>query len=406
MNGDIEIRNIESLFSAFLKNGKKFVSYEYEKLLPPGENYGSIMLKLKAILSGENGEEEIVNCVAKLVPPTPFLWKMFNTPVTFKKEIGMYKIIGPLLNEFGREHGVDNLFPLLPDYVGARISLDPESTEVDHDAVLVLKNILEDGYVVGDRFKGFDKETTNMFLRSLAVMHASTIALKLKKPTAFKEKIHKLIEVKMPVEFNEESMQKVMKQIQEGLSRNERCLPYIEKVLTHLEKVGELMTSDPREPFATLVHNDFWTNNMMVKFENGKPVSTRFIDFQIIEYDNPLKDVLFFLYTSTRLDLLEYVDDFLDEYYKEFISILKRLDCETSPFSKSAFFDEIKAAAEKELIHIIFMLLPLYTRKGEAKELTQMNGENDIFVAGSSLDDGYYPRLHFVVLDFFKRCWI
>ncbi|KAI4461872.1 hypothetical protein MML48_5g00005484 [Holotrichia oblita] len=404
----MEIQNFEQFIKPILKNGDKFVSYECNRLLPPGENYGSIMLEVKINIRNKNGEQETINCVAKSCPPPGFLWEMFNTKVTFKKEIELYNTIIPILNDFGREHGIDQLVDFVADSKCARISLDPNSTEVDENAILLLENLKLEGYTTGDRFIGFDLESTEILLRDLATMHASVIALKLAKPEVFEKKILPYLGKHFLQEFPEDIQKESVNKILTAYKTMPECVPYLPKVEDILVDMFVNINNPPKtnEIFTTLTHNDFWVNNTMLKYVNGKPVSNKIVDFQIIEHSSLANDLVFFLYSSVELSILENnLDNLLKYYYNCFISTLTKLGGDVSPYSYEALLEEfIHVGKSVQWTHVAYMLLPLMTLKGKVKDLADLE-LNDILVDEASLHDNYYKKLKFILLDFIKRGW-
>lgn len=84
--------------------------------------------------------------------------------------------------------------------------------------------------------------------------------------------------------------------------------------------------ADPNE-FKVLTHGDCWSNNIMFKYDAfGNIVDTVFINFQISKYGSPVRDLVFFILTSTRLeDKLTHFDYFIKYYHDQLISNLKHL---------------------------------------------------------------------------------
>lgn len=89
-------------------------------------------------------------------------------------------------------------------------------------------------------------------------------------------------------------------------------------------------------PFNTLGHTDLWVNNMMIKYdEKQEPIGVKFFDFQFIKYDTVVEDVLFFLFTSVRNELLtDNFDHFVDLYYNSLENYLKLHGCEIEGITK------------------------------------------------------------------------
>lgn len=90
-----------------------------------------------------------------------------------------------------------------------------------------------------------------------------------------------------------------------------------------------------KSPYNTICHNDFWMNNMMLKFdEAGLPNGIRIVDFQVTHYNSAAMDVLFFLFTSVENDVLEAeLDHFLRLYFDSLIDCLKANGCPLEVFT-------------------------------------------------------------------------
>lgn len=152
----IELRELQPLLRRAFDDRLIVVRYTTESLVPPGENYGSTILSVHAVIKrDDDAAEENLYLVAKMSPPTNYQRTIFDSPYTFKKEIFMYESIVPHYNQLEREVGLeeDQLFDILPKYYQSRMSLDP-SVEFDDDAVILMENLRARGYYIGDRSKG------------------------------------------------------------------------------------------------------------------------------------------------------------------------------------------------------------------------------------------------------------
>jgi uncharacterized ubiquitin-like protein YukD len=144
-----QIKNIEDLIP--LGDGKKIVDYKIKLLTAPGENSGSLMLKVDFTVKTPTGNEEI-HAAAKTVPPNELIQEVFNTAVTFRNEIAFYKKIVPLLQDFQKQHGVKEVIDFVPKYYGSRLNLKGDEGKVDQDAVLLLENLKLANYDTRIRF--------------------------------------------------------------------------------------------------------------------------------------------------------------------------------------------------------------------------------------------------------------
>ncbi|KAI4461870.1 hypothetical protein MML48_5g00005486 [Holotrichia oblita] len=383
----MSINNLEKVIEPYLKGSEKqFISYETKNLLPAGENYGSTMLSLDINVQNKNGQQETIHCVAKTLPPKK-MQEFFNTKVTFKKEVAFYTT----------------------KCIGARISSDPNSQDVDEDAVIILENLKHQGFSVGNRFVGFNLETTKLILKDMAKMHGTFIAFKLAKPVEFQEKIGCYLDKALDFVAPDDMLDNLVKHVQRHASRNLNCIPLLSKIDENTRKMkGYFVYSKYREPFGTIVHNDLWTNNMLIKYLNDEPIDVIFVDFQVLRYGSPARDVLFFLYSSVQLDVLKTeLDELIEFYHSELVNTIKLLKCDISLFSYEAYLEEMKIAAEDtEFCHQMFMLTPLYTIEGGAIDLSEWEPTNIAPENEEILDARYYDRLHFIILDFAKRKWI
>lgn len=152
----IELRELQPLLRRAFDDRLIVVRYTTKNLLPPGENYGSTILSVHAIIKRDNdADEEDLHLVAKMSPPTDYQKTMFDSPYTFRKEIFMYENIVPYYNQLEREAGLeeDQLFDILPKYYQSRMSLDPE-VDFDDDAIILMENLTARGYYIGVRSKG------------------------------------------------------------------------------------------------------------------------------------------------------------------------------------------------------------------------------------------------------------
>lgn len=221
-----------------------------------------------------------------------------------------------------------------------------------------------------DRILGCNLETTKIILKDLAEFHAVPVALKLKKPKVFEENVKKYMACFYPPlpPVDKSYPNSIVMAI---LSENPVCaklIPKVEKSLKH----DRVYNNNFREPFASISHQDLWVNNFMVKDDGQKVVSNKFVDFQTCTYDSPVRDLLFFLFTSVQFEVLkEHLDHLLEYYHKNFVKTLEALGCETTDFSEDKFFEELFYYGEYEIHHILFMYLLIVSAKKGGKAPTK-----------------------------------
>ncbi|KAJ8872004.1 hypothetical protein PR048_028344 [Dryococelus australis] len=278
---NLTARDIEKLV------GRKVTNLETKKLTAPGDNYGSFMLAVDATLdSGRN-----VALVAKMFPVSDIGQRIFQSPITMKKEIGVYHVISPEYKRIQEEQSVPpsqrlHVFCSCP---GARLTLgdNDEDQLADENAVLLMENLKVQGYRSGDRVSGLDKKHTEYVLEHLAKFHATAIAIKMKKPLVFRNKLLSILTpLKIKLGTKQEALQRSENFLKHLLTipacnRNIDALKvlFMENIeFTHSDKFRPVM-----EPYATFTHYDLWTNNMMFKYKtetDEDPVDLKIVDFQ------------------------------------------------------------------------------------------------------------------------------
>lgn len=131
------------------------ISLRTTRLLPPGENHCSLLVKIDVtIQNGTNLQEEELNLVAKMMSKDEICF--VNWPDVFKKEVFMYAELMPAYRDLEREVGIDekDLFDILPKYVGYRNSLCIDNSLVDENSLLLMENVKTKGYDTGNRQVG------------------------------------------------------------------------------------------------------------------------------------------------------------------------------------------------------------------------------------------------------------
>lgn len=192
--------------------------------------------------------------------------------------------------------------------------------------------------------------------------------MKLKKPEDFDKYVKKNCGTFLPcappppVQGNEESGEELYYRV---LYENDKCLPYIKNV----KELLSISDTDfvPREPYATLCHGDFWVNNQLIQFKNNEPISTKFVDFQVYAYNSLTNDLFFFLWSSIQLKVLkENLDYLIQFYYANFISNLKKFNCDMQEFEFEKFMEEFRNSARDDLSHTLFMIFYIIFGKTKA----------------------------------------
>lgn len=357
-----KITDLPQVVEPHLPEGFLLDSYESRYLTKPGENYGSVMLAIQAKIRSTDGSVRDLPLIAKLPPLTNDLyWQIFQPERTCITENAVYRYLASELDKLQLEAGIlpAELFDGFPRYYGSRISLDPKASKVDRDAVLVQENVTVRGYKPGNRHKAYDLAHTVLILHYLARYHALPIALRLKKPEVYEELVRPYFrKFNMNANINADEKQvmndELLKDIR-AVTSDERDLKRVKDLLDEFDAFQA--AKDPEDgPWTSLVHGDLWINNMMVKYgrsgmehylgdratygvpfffadEEGTPTKLKIVDFQIAQYGSLVHDIIFLLFSSVEVKVLEdNYYNFLNIYYKAFIQCLSGVNVDTSGY--------------------------------------------------------------------------
>ncbi|XP_034935049.1 uncharacterized protein [Chelonus insularis] len=399
------IKNFESLLQLNVNKNFKIKDIDWKYLTNPGENFGSLLFAVNVTLQ-QNSEIQLLHVIVKLPPPSPYLIKLFNSPFTFKKEIEFYKNVTPTLLQFQRECGIIHPEDSWPGakYYGSRMGLT-NNNNFDEQASIVLENLNYSGYQMIDRLIGLNRIQTEFAIKKLAGLHAVVIALKIKKPQIF----HDNVMPALKSAITETVMQCIQDMIQKGLKDMEsinEIKPYIELVKKSIDMSAKIIETEKRdETWCTLVHNDFWINNMMFKFnENKQIIDMKIVDFQLGAYDYGVKDLVFFLLTSPENDIIQDIfDDMIHLYYQYFIDTLKTLNINTDNFKRDKLIDLVEYCAPLKLSQCIMMAQVVKSKPGTAPKMEDIH-DKESFLKMTG-DEAYYDKLRLIFNIYQKKNW-
>ncbi|XP_055309442.1 uncharacterized protein LOC129573174 [Sitodiplosis mosellana] len=354
-------------FGKFLEKclNQKVLDYTLKSLTKPGDNYGSIMQSVDVEVIGESDteESEILHLVSKTAVTNPYLIEIFQPAFTFVKETHFYSDIIPAIEIFETMKNVpktDRIDAFIP-CPGSRISLNPDASCADADAVLLLENIKFQNYVNEDRHIGFDTETTMAILKTLAQFHAHCIAIRRMQPELFDAKISPYLKAVnlCPDDNDTKLVDGLCNELKFVDDLDPEFRIAIEEQLKICDKFGRDTTRTADTPYTTIVHRDLWTNNIMIKKDDidVSVIKVKIYDFQLYFYQTFVCDLIFFLLTSVRSnDLTKHFKLFIRQYHLEFVNTMKLVNCPCDDYTFDKMWNEIKEKSKLELYHSLFMI--------------------------------------------------
>nr|XP_050857584.1 uncharacterized protein LOC127067095 isoform X1 [Vespula vulgaris] len=398
----LPIEDFEGLIRKSLGSGLKIKNVTWKHLTDPGENFGSLILAV-TVNTIENSSSKTLNVVAKLPPKSAYLVDLFNSPLTFKKELNFYSDVVPALKDIYRSSNLQEEVSV-PRYFGGRLGLE-NPDKFDLQAVIILENLKSSGYSVQDRIMGMDLEHVKHAVKELAKLHAMIIGLKINRRDFFKNTI-------LPVlvsPTNETAVKCVMDMIHkahEDLKHLEEAKPYMESVEATLKSTNISNETEKDDLWATIVHKDFWVNNMLFCHDSsGHITDMKIVDFQLCIYDYGVEDLIFFLISSAKKEVIDNnLDDMINLYYDSFIDVLKMLKVDTEQYSKSKFLELLNKCAPMKFAQCIMMVQVIQASRTSHSEMKNMENAAELFKRETN-DVGNKKLLH-IVQTFAKKNWL
>ncbi|XP_046838289.1 uncharacterized protein LOC124432949 isoform X2 [Vespa crabro] len=398
----LPIEDFEGLIKQSLGSGVKIKNVTWKHLTDPGENFGSLILGV-TINTVENSSSNALNVVVKLPPKSAYLMDLFNSPLTFKKELNFYSDIVPALKDIYRSCNLqEEVF--VPHFFGGRLGLK-NPNEFDSQAVIILENLVSSGYSVQNRIMGMDIEHIKYGVKELAKLHAMIIGLKVKRPDFFENSV-------LPILVspnNETAVKCIMDMIHKAiddLKNLEEAKPYMKSIEATLKSTNMTDITNEDDLWKTMIHKDFWVNNMLFRHDaSGHITSMKIVDFQLCIYSYGVEDLIFFLISSAKKEVIDNnLDDMIDLYYDSFIDILKMLKVDTEQYSKSKFLELLNKCAPIKFSQCIMMVQVIQASRTTHSEVKNMENTAELFKRETS-KIGNQKLLH-IVETFAKKNWL
>ncbi|XP_054733575.1 uncharacterized protein LOC129241311 [Anastrepha obliqua] len=223
-------------------------------------------------------------------------------------------------------HEVVPEFEQLYRAVGVEVNFSAKCYHIETPSefgVILLEELCPFGYTNANHLEGLNLEHTKAVLERLAQWHAAS-AVRAETKGLYPELFLK----GMFSEFTESqqgSMKAYYDTFKPSLFESIRSLNGHEEYIDDLaqafdSKAKESTRGSHYEPseFNALNHGDCWVNNVMFKYDSqGNIEDTLLIDYQMINYGSPAKDLIYFLLSSTICDLKVKQFDYSIRFYHD-----------------------------------------------------------------------------------------
>ncbi|KAH8294588.1 hypothetical protein KR018_000015, partial [Drosophila ironensis] len=316
-----------------LKNVKEF---KLDSVGGKGENYTTLLLRATFELELKDGSQKSTSYLAKLLPNTSTRDEV-STWKVFEKEHNTYANYIPEFEKMYRDAGKEVSFA--PTYYATK---KPQKKEL-----IVLEDLGRRGFRNVNRHKGLDMDHTEAVLEKLAQFHAAS-ALRFEQKGAYpavydrnlcsqednfadfrNSQVKALIETLPLYEASHvaKSVVRKKKQSKYRLPIQAVCIFVQEAFGKQAQDMFQAYAPRIEGEFCVLNHGDAWCNNFMFQYdEAGKLKETYFVDLQMSRYSSPAQDLLYFILSSTQIEIkIAKFDQLVRFYHEKLVENLKLL---------------------------------------------------------------------------------
>ncbi|XP_065583927.1 uncharacterized protein LOC136042939 isoform X1 [Artemia franciscana] len=346
-----------------------------------GDNFASDVYRI-SILSLSN-KEESVSTFAKVLPRQRGFRNVARIGKTHDREILIYQRLLPLYLKmiegkkeivlkvpklyYSRFDGAANL----PD-IGDRSPFEfifeflPEDGS---ERVLVIEDLKVNSFIMQPKTEGHTLELVSKTLKALAHWHAVGCAFIRENgcpPLNMEFFREKTVYDSMG---DKDKFFEVLREVLERSGENKLADIFKNKYLRS-GNVLETPVFGTNGVLETIVHGDFWNNNILYRIsEPGKVEDLMMIDFQISRIGHPCEDLGFYLFGNTTAEFRDmHLTDLLQDYYKEVCKVLVILGHnveEDNGYSFDNFLDEWKQRLLRMFMQGTIVIASITSKKDE-----------------------------------------
>jgi len=180
------------------------------------------------------------------------------------------------------------------------------------EGILVMENVKKRGFVMFDKMRILPLDHFLLAMTNLAHFHGRWLVYRwMVEQGQLGTEAWTIDELKSACNTQKRPPKLIYKQLLSGTAKTVKRILELEGKDDLIEKVSHFFTITSRRQLDlfmgnvtssidTLCHGDFWSNNIMFKYDDeGKVNGTILVDFQLINYGHPAYDLMYLLYLST-----------------------------------------------------------------------------------------------------------
>lgn len=319
----------------------------------------SVLYELSA-----SGTKRCIDLIVKLLPHDPFS-RYFVTEAQFDlREIKFYTMVGgrfcmaircrlrpkrissiqvlPDLLAFQAAHLVAGATPMTvsvpkcfhTQYTAA--AMPPAGEDASPEApesILVLEDMRPLGYRAAHFKRGLTLAEAESAIATVAVVHALSLAVKVKQKVDLNERYPFLFQISKATESYQQLVEQGLPQLSKFLDGVQTHRAELEALMAIRHRTRSIIEQllQPVEPMGLITHTDFWCNNLLLReqIDAGQPDNCVILDWQMVTHSRPTNDIALLCISSLSAEVRrKETGRLLDLYYGELKGNLQRVGVE------------------------------------------------------------------------------
>jgi hypothetical protein len=321
---DLETKFINSLFlKNFLETQYNVTNAVVKKFSIESASGGSnttrsSMSRILMKYSSQESKDNDLSVVAKIKPVTGELKDEFKKCDLFDKETITYKKILPAMVDILKK-------------AGGKIEIGPDLiyySEVPSD-VLIFEDLTRRGYNAESPQLGLNLDQSLLAVEKLAFFHAASVIMLQKNKADFakftKGTFHEVN--KTGLKYFSDAFRTFIDNGGKGVDIDSKTLHKMKSLSPKIIEKGIEDYTSSIKGFQVLNHGDFWTGNLLYRYEGTELADVLFLDYQNAVVGSPIIDLIYFLTTSVSYEtLVASRDEIVYTYYETLSILLNKLE--------------------------------------------------------------------------------
>ncbi|XP_077295764.1 uncharacterized protein LOC143917993 [Arctopsyche grandis] len=372
------------------KNGLKDVVLRISAGSEKGDNYIGEMHKIE--IASKHDKCVLHNLIVKTTSDKGKS-EVLKLDDLYNREAYLYNVVLPTFKKFQKEHKVptEEQFDFVKCY------------KADQNLVL-MEDMCARGYRMHDRYYPYDSDHLELALMNLARYHSISFAMKKLDPETYKKLAKSVDKSVLYDKYFDPIIERSLFEattVMDDASKAEKLLSFSKN---GVEKFHKYIASKSATPYDVICHGDCWTNNIMFKYENGKPVDMKFIDWQIARACSPVTDLSYMIYLSTDAPMrAKYNSGLFNVYYDTIGKQLTYFGCNIEEcYPRAIFDDHLKEFLPYGLLMSTMVIPIMLCNKGTELDVVEMCKVDTSTAKTTQYTKKIKDRLNGVVDDFIK----